>query len=43
MNGCDLMEEIARLKEDRDRLIDESIAAFPFSWEDGHDADCDGC
>lgn len=23
MNGCDLMEEIARLKEDRDRLIDE--------------------
>lgn len=61
MNGCDLMEELARLKEDRDRLIeeakalmcerdqaricaeemrdlyaaeiDESIAAFPFSWE----------
>ena len=24
MNGCDLMEEIARLKEDRDRLIDEA-------------------
>ena len=22
MNGCDLMEEIARLKEDRDRLIE---------------------
>ena len=98
MNGCDLMEEIARLKEDRDRLIDEakdlmrerdelrmvldderahceefgdeleravverdqartcaeemrdlyaseideSIAAFPFPWEDEHGADCDG-
>ena len=24
MNGCDLMEEIARLKEDRDRLIEEA-------------------
>ena len=24
MNGCDLMKEIARLKEDRDRLIDEA-------------------
>ena len=24
MTGCDLMEEIARLKEDRDRLIDEA-------------------
>ena len=24
MSGCDLMEEIARLKEDRDRLIDEA-------------------
>ena len=24
MNGCDLMEELARLKEDRDRLIDEA-------------------
>ncbi len=24
MNGCDLMEQIARLKEDRDRLIDEA-------------------
>lgn len=36
MNGCDLMEEIARLK-------DESIAAFPFPWEEDHDADRDGC
>lgn len=26
MNGCDLMEELARLKEDRDRLIDEAKA-----------------
>ena len=92
MNGCDLMEEIARLKEDRDRLIDEakdlmrerddareyadrekqlayelkagrdqarrcaeemrdlyaaeideSIAAFPFPWEDEHGADRYGC
>lgn len=92
MNCCDLMEEIARLKEDRDRLIDEakdlmrelgdvreyadcerqladelkaerdqartcavemrdlyaaeideSIAAFPFSWEDEHGADRYGC
>lgn len=91
MNGCDLMEELARLKEDRDRLIDEakdlmrerddvreyadcerqladelkaerdqarkcaeemrdlyaaeideSIAAFPFPWEDGHVANSDG-
>lgn len=24
MTGCDLMEELARLKEDRDRLIDEA-------------------
>ena len=24
MSGCDLMEEITRLKEDRDRLIDEA-------------------
>lgn len=24
MNGCDLMEELARLKEDRDRLIEEA-------------------
>ena len=24
MNGCDLMEEIAWLKEDRDRLIEEA-------------------
>lgn len=24
MNGCDLMEEIARLREDRDRLIEEA-------------------
>lgn len=120
MNGCGLLEEIARLKEDRDRLIeeakalmrerdelkqrlateqimnlelqheaelareerddareyadcekqfadelkaerdqarkcaeemrdlyaaeiDESIAAFPFPWEDEHGADCEGC
>ena len=91
MNGCDLMEELARLKEDRDRLIeeakdlmrelddvreygdckrqladelkaerdqarkcaeemrdlyaaeiDESIAAFPFPWEDEHGADSYG-
>lgn len=91
MNGCDLMEEIARLKEDRDRLIeeakdlmrerddareyadcekqfadelkaerdharkcaeemrdlyaaeiDESIAAFPFPWEENNGADRDG-
>jgi len=70
MNGCDLMEELARLKEDRDRLIDEakylmherdqartcaeemrdlyaaeideSIAVFPFPWEDDHGADRDG-
>lgn len=98
MNCCDLVEEIARLKEDRDRLIeeakelmrerdelrmvldderahceefgdeleravverdqartcaeemrdlyaaeiDESIAAFPFPWEDEYDADRDG-
>ena len=26
MNGCDLMEELARLKEDRDRLIEEAKA-----------------
>lgn len=99
MTGCDLMEELARLKEDRDRLIDEakdlmrerdeliqrltteqimnseleheaelareerdqartcavemrdlyaaeideSIAAFPFPWEDEHGSDRDGC
>ena len=91
MNGCYLMEELSRLKEDRDRLIDEakdlmrerddvreygdcerqladelkaerdqarkcaeemrdlyaaeideSIAAFPFPWEDEYDADRDG-
>lgn len=24
MNGCDLMEEVARLREDRDRLLDEA-------------------
>ena len=91
MNGCDLMEELARLKEDRDRLIeeakdlmrdrddaieygdtehefaeslvkdlhearnvardyrdlyaaeiDESIAAFPFPWEENNGADRDG-
>ena len=24
MTGCDLMEELVRLKEDRDRLIDEA-------------------
>ena len=24
MSGCDLMEELARLKEDRDRLIEEA-------------------
>lgn len=91
MSGCDLMEEIARLREDRDRLIDEakdlmrerddtleyadcekqladelkaerdqarkcaeemrdlyaaeideSIAVFPFPWEDEHGADRDG-
>jgi len=91
MNGCDLMEELARLKEDRDRLIDEakdlmrerddareyadcerqladelkaerdharkcaeemrdlyaaeideSIAVFPFPWEDDNGADRDG-
>lgn len=23
--------------------IDESIAAFPFPWEEDHDADRDGC
>lgn len=92
MNCRDMMEELARLKEDRDRLIDEakalmrerddarehadcekqfadelkaerdharkcaeemrdlyaaeideSIAAFPFSWEVDNGADCDGC
>ena len=91
MNGCDMIEEIVRLKEDRDRLIDEakdlmrerddereyadcerqfadelkaerdqartcaeemrdlyaaeideSIAAFPFPWENDHGADRDG-
>ena len=26
MNGCELMEELARLKEDRDRLIEEAKA-----------------
>ena len=41
MNGCDLMEEIARLKEDRDRLIEEAKDLM-CERDDAHEyADCE--
>lgn len=41
MNGCDLMEEIARLKEDRDRLIDEAKDLMRERDDAREHADCE--
>lgn len=41
MNGCDLMEEIARLKEDRDRLIEEAKALMCERDDVREYADCE--
>ena len=41
MNGCDLMEEIARLKEDRDRLIDEAKDLMRERDDAQEHADCE--
>ena len=41
MNGCDLMEELARLKEDRDRLIDEAKDLMRERDDAREHADCE--